>query len=227
MQLEKNRVYNMDCLDGLKLIPTGSVKLIVADPPYFMGMTHNGQKGGFVDLAICKPFFSELFKEFKRILNPDGEIYFFTDWRGYAFYYPIFDAYIGARNLIVWDKMSGAGNQWAFSHELIIWTCMRPNLHKNGRNVWQSKAFTSGAQVTNGTKVHPTQKPLELIEKMILSSSAPGDLVVDPFSGSGTTGIAAKKLGRDFIGFELDIENFEIIKKRAEGSTTGCLFVEL
>jgi site-specific DNA-methyltransferase (adenine-specific) len=227
MTLEKNRIYNMDCLEGMKEIKTGSVKLIVADPPYFMGMTHNGQKGGFVDLAICKPFFIDLFKEFKRVLNPDGEVYFFCDWRGYAFYYPLFDAYLGARNMIVWDKISGAGNQWAFCHELMIWTCSRPNLHKNGTNIWRSKAFTSGAQVTNGTKVHPTQKPLELIEKMIRESSGQGDLVVDPFSGSGTTGIAARKLGRDFLGFELDIENFDIIKKRVALNLTGTLFAEL
>ena len=72
--LELNRIYQMDCLDGIARIPTGSVKLIVTDPPYFLGMTHNGQRGSFVDLAICKPFYKLLFNEYKRILRPDGEV---------------------------------------------------------------------------------------------------------------------------------------------------------
>ena len=61
--LEINKIYQMDCLDGLEGIASKSVKLIIADPPYFMGMTHNGKRGSFVDLAICKPFFKQLFKK--------------------------------------------------------------------------------------------------------------------------------------------------------------------
>src|SRR5687767_1254347 len=90
--LNRNQIYNMDCLDGIAGIPSNSTKLIVTDPPYFLGMTHNGQRGSFVDLAICKPFYKQLFREYRRILQPDGEVYFFCDWRGYAFYYPLFDA---------------------------------------------------------------------------------------------------------------------------------------
>lgn len=93
--LEVNKIYNADCLDGLKRIKTGTVKLCILDPPYFIGLTHNGKRGSFVDLAVCKPFFKLLFKEINRILNDDGEVYFFCDWRSYAFYYPIFDGIIG------------------------------------------------------------------------------------------------------------------------------------
>lgn len=85
--LETNRIYNMDCLEGIKKIETGSVKLVATDPPYFQGFTHNGQKGAFNDLAISRPFFAQLAQEFARILSEDGEFYIFCDWRGYAFYY--------------------------------------------------------------------------------------------------------------------------------------------
>jgi site-specific DNA-methyltransferase (adenine-specific) len=226
-ELTINTIDQADCLDGLKHIKTGSVKLIIADPPYFIGMTHNGKRGSFVDLAICKPFFRLLFTEFKRILAKDGECYFFCDWRSYAFYYPIFDGIItgGARNLIVWDKISGAGNFYTFNHELMIYGSVRNDVAKKGSNIWRSKSFASGAKVTNGQKVHDTQKTFEIIEKIITDSSQPGDLVVDPFSGSGTVFISCQKLGRGCIAFELDEDNFKVGNDRANASVQSKIIL--
>ena len=204
------KLYKGDCLEVMENIPDNSIDLIIADPPYFQGMTHNGQKGDFNDLKICKPFFDSLFTEFVRVLNKDtGKIYFFSDWRGYAFYYPIFSNQIPARNLIVWDKKGGAGNQYNFSHEFIIYGTLKP-YNQGGSNVWRETSFSSGAKKTNGAKVHPTQKPVELIEKMILNSSKENDVVLDPFMGSGTTGIAALNTGRKFVGIELQDKYFNI-----------------
>jgi len=223
-QLELNKVHHMDCLDGMELIPSQSIKSIIADPPYFMGMTHNGQRGNFVDLAICKPFFKELFKQFKRVLRPDGEVYFFTDWRGYAFYYPIFDAILGARNLIVWDKMSGPGNFYGFNHELILFHCVENDAKKKGPNIWRSPGFAAGAKKTNGEKVHETQKTLEIIERILRESTSEGHTVLDPFMGSGTTAVACQKLGRNFYGFELDENNIETAVNRVGGYKQSTLF---
>lgn len=224
--LEKNKIYQMDCLDGLPGIPSGSVKLIVTDPPYFLGMTHNGQRGSFVDLAICKPFYKQLFTEFKRILRPDGEVYFFSDWRGYAFYYPIFDAILGCRNLIVWDKVAGPGSYYCFQHEFILYHCVDNATIKKGGNVWRSKGFSAGAKSTNGEKVHPTQKTVEIIEKIVTENSKVGDLVVDAFGGSGTTAVVCRKTGRDYIVFELDEYNFDISTKRADVPIQATFFTE-
>lgn len=137
-KLELDKIYKGDCLEGTALIPSGTVKAVITDPPYFLGMTHNGQRGSFVDLAICKPFYKALFQEYKRILRPDGEVYFFCDWRGYAFYYPLFDAMLGARNVICWDKCSGAGNFYTFNHEFILFHCVSPQTNKKGSNIWRS-----------------------------------------------------------------------------------------
>ena len=202
-----------DCLSLLAEIPDNSINLIATDPPYFMGMTHNGKKGAFNDLALCKPFFETLAREFKRVLKEDGEFYIFTDWRGYAFYYPIFSSVLPVKNLIVWDKKSGAGNFYTYTHEFIVYGTMC-NKNKKGTNVWRETAFSSGAKKTNGEKVHPTQKPIELMEKIILNSSKPGDVVLDTFMGSGSTGVAAIKNNRKFIGMELDDNYFEIAKQR-------------
>lgn len=224
--LEHNQIYQMDCLDGIKQIRTGSTKIICADPPYFLGMTHNGQKGSFVDLAICKPFYKELFQQYKRILRPDGEAYFFTDWRGYAFYYPLFDGILGCRNLIVWDKVAGPGSHYAFQHEFIMFHAVDNQVTKKGGNVWRSKGFSAGAKSTNGEKVHPTQKTLEIIEKIVVENSKQGDLVVDTFGGSGTTAVVCRKTGRDYIVFELDEDNYDTSQRRALQSYQEPMFKE-
>jgi site-specific DNA-methyltransferase (adenine-specific) len=192
------------------------VDLVVTDPPYFLSMGHAGDRDNarkimgtsnrtFNDLAIAKPFYSQLFQEYRRVLKEDGSFYFFTDWRGYAFYFPIINAELPVRNLIVWDKKSGPGIYYSFAHELIIFGTAAPKLkNKGGTNVCRVPAFCSGAKSTNGEKVHPTQKPVELIQKFIEDTTDPGAVVLDTFMGSGTTAVACLRTGRNYIGFELD-----------------------
>ena len=223
MELTENiNLLQGDCIDLLPKIPDGSIDAIITDPPYFLGMTHNGQRGCFNDLAICKPFYQKLFTEYKRALKPDGCVYFFCDWRSYAFYYPIFDSVLGARNMLVWDKQSGAGNFYTYQHELVIFTTKRNAFNVKGtKNIITGiRSFSTGAKKTNGEKVHPTQKPIELIEKFILDSTDAGDTVLDSFAGSGTTGVACINTGRKFIGMELDDQYFDIAKQRIEKALT-------
>lgn len=226
--LRLNYIDNIDCLEGLKDVPDNSVDLIVTDPPYFLSMGHAGSKDTakngnemltsnrtFNDLAIAKPFYSQLFREFRRVLKPTGHFYFFTDWRGYAFYFPIINAELPVRNLIVWDKKSGPGSYYTYAHELIIFGTAAPKLlHKGGTNVWRMAAFSSGAAKTDGAKVHPTQKPVELIAKAIEDATEPGAVVLDTFMGSGTTAVACLRTGRNYIGFELDERYHAIAMER-------------
>lgn len=213
---ENIELFHGDCIEGIAKIPDGSIDAIVTDPPYFLGLTHNGQKATLSDLNIALPFYKELFREFKRVLAPSGSVYFFCDWRGYAFYYPLFNQFIGADNMLVWDKGSGCGNFYTYEHELIIFgTNNRRPCWKGARNIIREiKSFPSGAKKTNGAKVHPTQKPVELIEKLITDSTQEGATILDTFAGSGTTGIACHNTGRKFIGFEIDEEYYNIAVKR-------------
>jgi len=223
MELTENiNLLQGDCIDLLPKIPDGSINSIITDPPYFLGMTHNGQKGCFNDLAICKPFYQKLFTEYKRVLKPDGCVYFFCDWRSYAFYYPLFDSVLGARNMLVWDKQSGAGNFYTYQHELVIFTTKRNafNVKETKNIITGIRSFSTGAKKTNGEKVHPTQKPIELIEKFIRDSTDAGDTVLDSFAGSGTTGVACINTDRKFIGMELDDQYFNIAKQRIEKALT-------
>lgn len=211
--MEINKIYNEDCLEGIQKIASASIDTIITDPPYFIGMTHNGKKGNYNDLIIMKPFFDSLFSEFSRVIKENGKVYIFCDWRTYAFYYPLLLKHISVRNMLVWDKISGPGSSYAFTHELILFAekdtpCMK------GSNIFRIPGFSAGAKKTNGEMLHPTQKPVEVIEKLITDSTKEGDLVLDRFMGSGTTAVAAKKLNRNFIGFEIQEKYITISENR-------------
>lgn len=233
-----NYIDNLDCLEGLKEVPDKSVDLIVTDPPYFLSMGHAGSSTNatrlgseqlnsnraFNDLAICTPFYRQLFREYGRVLKDDGTFYFFTDWRGYAYYFPLINAELPVRNLIVWDKKSGPGSFYSFAHELVIFGTYKPKTKAGvGTNVWREAAFNSGAKKTNGEKVHPTQKPVELIAKMIEDSTDPGAVILDTFMGSGTTAVACLRTGRDYIGFELDERYHAIALQRVAAEADRML----
>ena len=202
--IELNKIYNEDCLEGMKRIKEGAVDLICTDPPYSVGLTSNGKKGSFVDNIMTKPFFELLFQEWHRILKDGGCLYICTDWRTYPFLYPILLKYFSVKNLIVWDyEWIKAGNFYRFSHEFIVFATKgdaKCEFSRSERDVWRIKPIN----FTSKNKLHNAQKPVELMEKIVLNSSKEGDIVLDSFSGSGTTAVACINTNRNFIGFELD-----------------------
>jgi len=115
------------------------------------------------------------------------------------------------QNLLIWDKGNVTPNRWYMQgFECIL-------MLRKGKSVKINKMGTSNIlRVKNiiGKKKHPTEKPVSLLEIMIENSSKKGDLILDPFMGSGTTGLAAKNLNRNFIGIEKDDKYFEIAKNR-------------
>lgn len=217
--MELNRIYLMDCLEGIKQIEDHTIQAIITDPPYFQGLTQNGQRGDLTDLNISAHFFKKLFKEYQRVLTDTGSLYFFCDWRGYAFYYPLIDDIIGCDNMLVWDKGAGAGNFYTYEHELIIFHSNNRCFSKKGaRNIIRDiQGFSfHKTKLEEGKKLHPAQKPIKLIRKLIEDSTEPDDVVLDGFMGSGTTAIAAMQTYRKFIGFEIKERNFKISTQRIE-----------
>ena len=205
-----------DCIELMKDISSDSVDLILTDHPYCIGTTSNGRKGSFTDNNLIKPFFDILFSEYKRVAKPTAAIYINTDWRTYPFLYPILQKYFDVRNLIVWDyEWIKAGAHYRFSHEFIIY-CIMPECKRtfsaSERDVWKIKPIN----FADRNRLHDAQKPIELCEKAIINSSKEGDVVLDTFMGSGTTGVACVRNKRDFIGMELDEHYFSIAKERIE-----------
>ncbi len=204
-----------NCIEELKDIENESVDCIITDPPYCIGASSNGTKSNFTDTLMLEPFFDKIFSEFKRVLKNGGVIYLNTDWRTYPLLYPIFTKYFKMPNLIVWDyKWIKAGIYYRFRHEFIMYGIKenkKRSFDGGQADIWDIRCIN----YTNlKTKLHQAQKPIELIEKILFNETKEGDIVLDAFMGSGTTGVACKLNNRKFIGIEIDDKMFEVAKNR-------------
>ena len=223
-----------DCIEVLKSIPDKSVNMIFADPPYNLSgdthlTCHNGKKvmcnkGSWDIIEDIDKFNYEWLKECKRVLKDDGTIWI----SGTLHNHPSIGFFLKKLgfwliNDIVWFKPNGPPqlqpNRLAPSTEL-IWLASKSK--KYYFDYYKAKELNDGKQMRNlwtitakrHTTSHPTEKPEDLLERIIHLGSKEGDLVLDPFMGSGTTGVVAKRLGRNFMGIEISKEYFEIAKKR-------------
>ena len=211
-----------DCLELLKEVPVGSIDAIICDPPYFTGMTHGyGDKPRLLDLNICRPFYQIVFREFNRILNQSrGCLYWFCDWRSLGFYLSLMELEkVPVKNCLVWDKINGAGNFYRYMHEMILFATFNSKfktIDGDSSNVIRNIQGFSANHKIDGGKIHPAQKLLSLITKLIKDCTYKSDTVLDAFMGSGTTGVACVNTNRRFIGFELDEKFFKIAEQRIE-----------
>ena len=211
-------LYLGDCLEVLPAI--GTANLIVTDPPYGIDI-RKGFNGD--DKSICgDDGFSVMFfidrhiREWDRLLPVGGAIYVFTRFDVMPYWWLRLKGWFDMKNCIVWSKGGGgtgdlSGN-YIGTHEMILFGAKGRHLLRGKResNVWQY-----GKQKPDA---HPMQKPTDLIENILLHSSDEGQVVLDPFMGSGTTGVACLHLGRGFIGIETDPKHFDIACRRIENA---------
>ena len=205
-----------DCIDLLPEIPTSSIDAIVVDPPFFQGFNHNGLRSERADLSIGKPFFNLFFGNMARVCKEERAVYVFCDWRTNGFFMDMMNDHVPVKNSLVWAKHPGTGSFYQNSYELILFHCNTTKRFPFSNVITGIKSFVGGAKVTNGNKVHPTQKPVELIEKFITDSTQQGMTILDPMMGSGTTGVACVRMGRGFIGIEQQKKYFDIACERVE-----------
>jgi len=206
-------LYCGDCLDILKTL-TGA-DAVVTDPPYFLPVTHYQTRRrfsrNFSDLGILEHFFKCAFALFAQVVVPTGTLYIFSDGQSYPlFYYHLYPFCKSVRPLI-WDKKTSInGYGWRHQHEIIIFAEM-PEARPVPTGDGDILRF-SAAQIDE--REHPAQKPVELLAALIDKSTQPKNAVLDPFMGSGTTGIACIRTGRKFIGIEISPEYYEIALHR-------------
>ena len=200
-------IKNVDCLEGIKELADGSVDVVITDPPYSTPViTSFGRKKfkNLADLSVQEFYFKAIKKELERVLKPDGRVFFFCDDKFYPILYSVFYEWLNL-GLIVWDKGKiGMGRPIRKQHELIFYANQgSAEFQKFG----EITHITSVLKVKHDTnKIHGAQKPVELIEHLINGFSKEGDLIIDLFGGSGSTGKACQNLNRNFVGFELNTE---------------------
>nr|WP_195405224.1 site-specific DNA-methyltransferase [Streptococcus constellatus] len=237
-----------DSLRIIPKIKAKSINCIIADPPYFLsngGTTNSGGKQVSVNkgdwdsgmtLAEKHKFNRSWIRRCKRILADDGTIWISGTLHNiYSIGMALEQEGFKIINNITWQKKNPPPNlacrNFTHSTETLLWAKKDQNGNKyffnydlmkeinNGKqmkDVWEG-SLTPKSEKTFGK--HPTQKPLYLIERVLQASTKQNDVVLDPFMGSGTTGVACKKLSRKFIGIEKDTTFIKLAKNRIERTT--------
>ena len=202
MSLPVGQILQGDCLEVMKQWPDKCVDVVITGPPYGIGIANNPFRQKFAkadwDNSPCS---ESALLDMLRV--SDNQII----WGGNYFPLP------PSQCFLVWDK----GQPENFSSAMceMAWTSFR------------SPAKTFYKRVTEYAKVHPTQKPLELMQWCIEKYTKPTDLILDPFCGSGTTCVAAEMLGRRWIGIELDPTYCQIARDRVAAAKRGVTVSEL
>lgn len=212
-----NKLHNEDCISVMRSMEDKSVDLVLTDPPYLMDYLSGRRKESFGKIendVDSYDLISDYFDECERIMKDDTHIYSFCSWHRIDFFKQEFEKRFNLKNIMVWYKPGGGMGDlecgYTPNYELILFG------HK-GRRPLNGKRIADVMTVVKvpGSKmVHPTEKPVPELRKLIEKSSNPGDVVFDGFMGSGAVGVAAKETGRSFVGCELSEEYFKICEKR-------------
>ena len=227
--MDNIELWKGDCLELMKNIDNESIDLVITDPPYklnkttgsmtssakvdkWQGNLRAGDKTANITNVIQ---FSEWLSEVYRVLKENSHCYVWVNDKNLVDLCNEAEK-VGFRlhNILVWKKNNCTPNRWYMKNcEFIVF------LHKGKsfpiKNLGDAQLFECD-NINGKDKLHPTQKPITCLERLILNSSNELDTVLDPFMGSGSTGIACINTNRNFIGIELDNTYFEIAKKRIE-----------
>ncbi len=245
-----DRVIVGDCLEQLSKLPTASVDLVFADPPYNLQLDGDLLRPNntrvdavdddwdkFSDFAEYDRFSRAWLAECRRVLKRDGAIWVIGSYHNiFRLGAALQDLGFWIQNDVIWRKTNPMpnfrGKRFTNAHETLIWAG-RDQKSRVTFNYEAMKAGNDDLQMRSdwlfpicagperlkdgsGRKAHPTQKPEALLQRILLATTNPGDVVLDPFFGTGTTGAVAKRLGRRWIGIERDPEYARAATERIE-----------
>lgn len=232
--MKTNYLIAGDAIEELNKLPGGSVDLICTDPPYNLGKDY-GNNIDWKQWHEYEQFTIDWLTECKRILKNDGSIYVFMGVKFIARLFLIMqEQHFIFNGWITWHYTQGMGRKKGFSprHEDILYFTKSDNFTFNLDDIripqkyFRERNNMSGANpgdvwefshvhYSNPERVnHPTQKPEALMKRIISASSNKGDIVLDPFAGSGTTCAVANFLNRKWIGFDINPDYVKMAKKR-------------
>jgi len=221
--MQRNTIVCGDALEVLRGWPDGCVDLVVTDPPYNCGLDYGPDHDDKLPDADYLAWYAEVCHELYRVMR-EGYLYVSCTTRQLWTLRPLWDAAGWTfQTMVIWYGPNTAGSghivrQWMELYEPVMMFLKGkripminglPNMttHAVQRIARPQSQFTGEQR-----RYHPAQKPVELYRRLI--ARTPGDLVLDPFMGSGTTAIAATKLGRDYVGIELNPDYIEIAERR-------------
>lgn len=244
-----------DCVAALNRLPSKSVDLVFADPPYNLQLGGDLHRPDDSKVDACDDHWDQ-FESFeaydaftrawllavRRVMKDDGSIYVIGSYHNIFRVGAILqDLGFWIMNDIIWVKSNPMpnfrGKRFTNAHETMIWATKsktaKPTFNYDAlktfnddlqmRSDWHLPLCTGGERLKDddGQKVHPTQKPESLLYRVLTASSKPGDVVLDPFFGTGTTGAVAKKLGRHFVGVEREQSYIDAATARIEAVEAG------
>lgn len=244
-----NTILKGDCVAALEKLPSQSVDLIFADPPYNLqlgGDLHRPDQSKvdavddhwdqFASFEAYDAFTRAWLLACRRVLKPTGSIWVIGSYHNiFRVGATLQDLNFWILNDVVWRKTNPMpnfrGRRFQNAHETLIWASRDPdskgytfnydamkaaNDDVQMRSDWLFPICSGGERIKDedGRKAHPTQKPEALLARIMMASSRPGDLVLDPFFGSGTTGAVAKRLGRNYVGIEREQSYIDVAERR-------------
>jgi len=201
-----------EAIEQVKKIESKSIDLILTDPPFNHETEHydtrqdkflNKNLKSFADFAIMRHYFADLSKEFNRVLKPSGRMLLFCDCNSYPIFWSAFYGYFDHLRALIWYKGDhyfslGCNQAFRYSYEMI--------LHGFNTDSWFDKSQRLDVikmhNVPSSKRIHPAQKPTELLSMLIKATCPEGGVVLDPFCGSGSTIKAALESGRSGYGFD-------------------------
>lgn len=216
-----------DCLELMAKMPTESVDVVLCDPPYGINTKSDGsgKLSPWADYCNAAYWYTAWIGECRRVLRQSGCLWSFMNWRSIVtFQKAACDLGWPIDSLLVWDKQwIGPGHSGLRpSYEMVaLWRMPSFSVADRGVADIQRFKWTPGHRKSG----HSAEKPVDLLQWVLETSGiGSGSTVLDPFAGSGSTGVAAKRVGADFVGCELDQEWAEHAKKRI--SDEAPLFVK-
>lgn len=212
-------IFHGNCIEFIKTIEDKSIDCLITDPPYGVDIQFGAYDNQLsrkiendenIDDALL--LLDEMLLEVKSKLKDNAHIYIFCNWKIYPQFNAIISKHFQIKNLIIWDKLfMGMGDlkgNYSSSYEMIVFAGGNREFLSRPKNIIQCRF--------NDERFHNTQKPVDLIKQLIENSTNVNETIFDPFLGSGSTVIAANQLKRNFIGCEIDEQNYKITLKRLE-----------
>lgn len=228
--MKKAELYNGDVLNVLDEMEDLSIDAVITDPPYNIS-----RKNNFKTMGRAGIDFGEWDKNFDLLswiekannkIKKGGNIVIFNDWKNMSYIVEkLEETGFEIKDLIRWEKSNpmprNRERRFITDYEVAVWAVKKGGKWTFNRldESYERPIIKCGLTSKSEKKLgsHPTQKPVAVMEWLIKRLTNEGDLVLDCFMGSGSTGIACKNTNRNFIGIELDKEYFEIAKRRIEG----------